>query len=116
MSTLSNLAERYGALEPADLEWLHLLVGDWQMISDLAFADLVLWLPTNDGDFVAVAQVRPSTAPTVHYDDVVGSRVPDGQRVTFRQTLVELEVDDRQIARGPTDRARLGRDLDDVAD
>jgi two-component sensor histidine kinase len=80
VSTLSNLAERYGTLEPADLEWLHLLVGDWQVISDLAFADLVLWLPTKDGDWVAVAQVRPSTAPTVHYDDVVGSRVSDGQR------------------------------------
>ncbi len=80
MSTLSNLAERYGALEPADLEWLHLLVGDWQVISDLAFADLVLWLPTTDDDWIAVAQVRPSTAATVHYDDVVGSRVPDGQR------------------------------------
>ena len=87
MSTLSNLAERYGALEPADLEWLHLLVGDWQMISDLAFADLVLWLPTSDGDYIAVAQVRPSTAPTVHYDDVVGSRVPDGQRGQLEQAL-----------------------------
>ena len=87
VSTLSNLAERYGALEPADLEWLHLLVGDWQMISDLAFADLVLWLPTNDGDYVAVAQVRPSTAATVHYDDVVGSRVPDGQRAQLEQAL-----------------------------
>ena len=63
MSTLSAFAERHGSLEPADLEWLHLLVGDWQMISDLAFAGLVLWLPTRDGDFVAVAQVRPSTAP-----------------------------------------------------
>ncbi len=87
VSTLSNLAERHGALEPADLEWLHLLVGDWQMISDLAFADLVLWLPTTTGDFVAVAQVRPSTAATVHYDDVVGSTVPDGQRAQLEKAL-----------------------------
>ncbi|HEY0118800.1 MAG TPA: histidine kinase N-terminal domain-containing protein, partial [Cellulomonas sp.] len=87
MSTLSNLAERHGSLEPADLEWLHLLVGDWQMISDLAFADLVLWLPTNDGDYIAVAQVRPSTAATVHYDDVVGSRVPGGQRAQLEEAL-----------------------------
>lgn len=92
MSTLSNLAERHGSLEPADLEWLHLLVGDWQMVSDLAFADLVLWLPTGDGDFVAVAQVRPSTAATVHYDDVVGSHVPDGQRAQLEQALTTQRV------------------------
>ena len=29
-----------------DVEWLHLLVGDWQLLSDLSFADLVLWVPT----------------------------------------------------------------------
>ncbi len=89
MSTLSVLVERHGSLSGADLEWLHLLVGDWQVASDLAFADLVLWLPTTDGDFVAVAQCRPSTGATVHYDDVVGSRVPEGQRPQLRRSLDE---------------------------
>ena len=28
-----------------DAEWIHLLVGDWQLIADLSFADLVLWVP-----------------------------------------------------------------------
>jgi two-component sensor histidine kinase len=92
VSTLSNLAERHGSLEPADTEWLHLLVGDWQMVSDLAFADLVLWLPTTDGDFVAVAQVRPSTAATVHYDDVVGSHAPDGQRAQLAKALETQKI------------------------
>ena len=48
MSTLSTLVARHAALDGPDLEWLHLLVGDWQVLSDLAFADLVLWLPTDD--------------------------------------------------------------------
>ena len=73
VSTLSTLAARYAALDAHDLEWLHLLVGDWQVLSDLAFADLVMWLHTTDGDFVAISQERPSTVSTVHYDDVVGS-------------------------------------------
>ncbi|MET0871005.1 MAG: histidine kinase N-terminal domain-containing protein, partial [Paeniglutamicibacter terrestris] len=30
---------------PGDEDWLHLLVGDWQLVADLAFADLVLWFP-----------------------------------------------------------------------
>ena len=89
VSTMSTIAARHGSLDEADLEWLHLLVGDWQVVSDLAFADLVLWLPTKDGDFVAVGQVRPSTAATVHYDDVVGSRVPEGQREQLRRALDE---------------------------
>lgn len=89
MSTLSDLVARHGALDAADLEWLHLLVGDWQVVSDLAFADLVLWLPTPDGDFVAVAQCRPSTGATVHYDDVVGSRPPEGQVSQLRRALDE---------------------------
>jgi two-component sensor histidine kinase/PAS domain-containing protein len=67
-------------LEPADVEWLHLLVGDWQLLSDLSFADLVLWVAASDGGWLAVAHVRPSTGATVYYDDVVGSRLPRGRR------------------------------------
>ena len=89
VSTLSTLAARYAALDAQDLEWLHLLVGDWQVLSDLAFADLVLWLPTTDGDFVAIAQARPSTGATVHYDDVVGSSAPEGQRPQLQRSLDE---------------------------
>lgn len=92
MSTLSELAQRHAHLDAADLEWLHLLVGDWQVISDLAFADLVLWLPTDDGDFVAIAQARPSTGATVHYDDVVGSRAPEGQRPQLERSLSEVRA------------------------
>src|SRR5690606_33344369 len=76
----------------ADVEWLHLLVGDWQLISDLAFADLVLWLPTRDGRWVAIAQARPSTGATVHYDDVVGSSPPEGQRPQLDRALQEATV------------------------
>ncbi len=73
---MSNLLERYGSAEPADAEWLHLLVGDWQVISDLAFADLVLWLPVGDGDYVSIAHCRPSTAATVHHEDIIGVHSP----------------------------------------
>lgn len=92
MSTLSDLVERYGYLEPHQVEWLHLLVGDWQLISDLAFADLVLWLPTDDGNFVALAQCRPSTGATVHYDDIVGTMAPDTVRSQLEKALVEESI------------------------
>ena len=89
MPTLSALAERHGPLPLGDVEWLQLLTGDWQVLSDLAFADLVLWLPRSDGELVAVAQCRPSTGATMYDDDVVGSLAPPGQRARLRAALDE---------------------------
>ncbi len=81
MPTMRDLVLRHCDLEQADLEWLHLLAGDWQMISDLSFADLVLWVPQRDtGGWVAVAHCRPSTGTTVYYDDIVGAVVEQGRR------------------------------------
>ena len=60
---------------PADVEWLHLLVADGQLLADLAFADIVLWVPTADGGFVAGAHARPSSAATLFYRDFVGQQI-----------------------------------------
>ncbi|GAA0999462.1 sensor histidine kinase [Subtercola frigoramans] len=75
MSTLSDLVLAQGNSTEADIEWLHLLVGDWQLLADLAFADIVLWVPSNDGSFVAVAHARPSSSATLFYRDFVGQVV-----------------------------------------
>ncbi|WP_309709511.1 histidine kinase N-terminal domain-containing protein, partial [Pseudolysinimonas sp.] len=58
MATLSELmlSQHRSA---TDVEWLHLLVADGQLLADLAFADIVLWVPSADGGFVAVAHARP---------------------------------------------------------
>lgn len=76
------MLQRHTDLSPSDSEWLHLLIGDWQLISDLSFADLILWVPERTGEgWIAVAHVRPSTGATVHYDDMVGVRAAWGRRV-----------------------------------
>ena len=81
MPSLDDVARRHTTLEPDDLAWLHRLVADWQIIADLSFADLVLWLPDRDGDgFWVAAQMRPTTGPTAYVDDLVGGHVPTGQR------------------------------------
>jgi two-component sensor histidine kinase len=54
-------------LEPH--EWLQLLMADWQLIADLAFADLVLW-ERHEGKFLATAHARPSSAATIFYRDI----------------------------------------------
>lgn len=75
MSTLSDLVLAQGRSDEADIEWLHLLVGDWQLLADLAFADIVLWVPSKDHSFVAVAHARPSSSATLFYRDFVGQTV-----------------------------------------
>ncbi|MBO0819406.1 MAG: PAS domain-containing sensor histidine kinase [Nocardiopsaceae bacterium] len=99
MPTLTDLARNYTNLTGADLEWLHSLVSDWQLLADLSFADVILWVPMREVPareapvrkvqepedtpavgWVAVAQMRPTTGPTSFPDDVVGSQVARGER------------------------------------
>ncbi|MER7890559.1 histidine kinase N-terminal domain-containing protein [Micromonospora sp. NPDC094482] len=90
MSTLRDLAEEHTHLRPADIDHLHRIAGDWQLLSDLSFADLLLWVPVDaDGTFLCVAQVRPTTAPTAYQDDQVG-------RIVGGPEVAHLEVAYRQ--------------------
>jgi len=79
---------------PGDAEWLHLLVGDWQMVADLAFADLALWFPHPEFGYIALAHVRPSTSHTVFHADFVG----EGIRSDLRP-LVDKAWNSRSIER-----------------
>ncbi|HEX4832351.1 MAG TPA: histidine kinase N-terminal domain-containing protein, partial [Trebonia sp.] len=74
MPTLTDLARSYSTLNSDDLDWLHSLVSDWQLLADLSFADLILWAPLRDGSgWMALAQMRPTTGPTSFQEDVVGT-------------------------------------------
>ncbi|KUP96552.1 sensor histidine kinase [Thermobifida cellulosilytica] len=78
MPHLSDLIRRYTALTTVDLEWLQALVSDWQLLADLSFADLLLWVRVrNDDGWVAVAQMRPTTGPTAFQNDLVETFLPD---------------------------------------
>ena len=95
MPSLNELVRHHTALEPADVEWIHLLISEWQLLSDLSFADLVLWVPTRDGTrYVSLAQMRPNTGPTSYQDDMVGHLVPRGRR-----PLLDMALDEGRIVR-----------------
>ena len=69
------------------------LVADWNLIADLAFADLVLWVPTwNSGGYVAVAHQRPDTARTRFHDDIVGTFVARGRRPLLDRAVVSARA------------------------
>ena len=74
MANLLRPARR--RLDPAAAEHLHRLMGGWQLIADLAFADLLLFVPLDGtADFRIVGQLRPYTARTLYPADLVGEVV-----------------------------------------
>ncbi|MCZ4498885.1 MAG: histidine kinase, dimerization/phosphoacceptor [Marmoricola sp.] len=95
MPSLLELARAHTDLSEEDVAWLALLQADWQIIADLSFADLVLWLPDRSGSgFWAAGQMRPTTGPTALVDDVVGLFVEPGRR-----PLLDRALSDGKIAR-----------------
>jgi len=77
VSTLRDLVRARTELDATDIDWLHLLVAEWQLLADLSFADLLLYVRLRDDDaFLTVAQMRPTTGPTAYLEDRVGSVVP----------------------------------------
>jgi two-component sensor histidine kinase len=91
--TLTALARRARLATP-DVEWLHALVSDWQLLADLSFADLALWAQLPDQGWIALAQMRPTTGPTAFPDDIVGTSRPPGDR-----PFLDAAKRDRRICR-----------------
>ncbi|ORA31622.1 sensor histidine kinase [Mycobacterium aquaticum] len=73
MSTLGDLLAEHTILPGSAVDHLHAVVGEWQLLADLSFADYLMWVRRDDGVLVCVAQVRPNTAPTVLLADSVGT-------------------------------------------
>jgi two-component sensor histidine kinase len=101
--TLSDLIKKHTDLDTEDLEWIHSLVSDWQLLADLSFADLVLWVPKRSARpaargevdrWVAVAQIRPTTGPTAYPEDLVGVVAGRGRR-----NLVDIAYREGRICR-----------------
>jgi two-component sensor histidine kinase len=74
------------------------LVADWQLLSDLSFADLILWVPIRKDiklwptGHIAVAHIRPTTAATVFINDVIGDEVQWGARPNIDEALSSGEI------------------------
>ncbi|CAB4982997.1 MAG: ATPase [Actinobacteria bacterium] len=80
MAILTKLAAERTDLSETDCGRLLAVTNEWALVADLAMSDLVLWLPTwNEGGLVAVALVRPTTAPTNVPEDIVATFAPRGR-------------------------------------
>ncbi|WP_394278490.1 sensor histidine kinase [Microbacterium sp.] len=94
MSTLSDLVYAQGRSTAADVEWLHRLAGDGQLLADLAFADIVIWVPTADDSFIAVSHTRPGGAATLFYRDIVGDLVRPQWRTQVKDAFTQARMVD----------------------
>lgn len=101
MSDLVALAHEHSEVTTTQLAHLRALVADWGVVADLAFADLVLWLPTwNGGGYIAVAHRRPETGRTIFLEDVIGDFVPKGRRPVIDRAMVSARPQQAEIFDG----------------
>jgi two-component sensor histidine kinase len=101
MATLDELARLHTSLDPTGLGHLKRLVGAWGMLSDLCFADLLLFVPVAQGPgsrFIVLGQVRPTTSQTLHRDDLVGRIIEESDRPLVARALRLGEIVEGEIS------------------
>jgi len=98
MPSIEEYVAGRNPLSPDEIHKLRELVADWQLLSDLSFADLILWVPIRKDDlswpsgYIAVAHIRPTTAATVFAHDVIGDEIVWGARHYIDQALSSAEI------------------------
>lgn len=96
MSTLSDLLAEHTGLSGAAADHLQLVVAEWQLLSDLSFADFLLWVPVGgaggDERYLCVAQARPTTAPTAHSEDAVGTELTPHEHPQLQRSVAEGRI------------------------
>ena len=98
MASIEEYVQGRSSLSPDQIHRLRELVADWQLLSDLSFADLILWVPLRKDfkswptGYVAVAHIRPTTAATLFPLDVIGDEISYGARPHIDQALSSAEI------------------------
>ncbi len=92
MSTLSDLLAEHTALPGSAVDHVQRLVSEWQLLADLSFSDLSLWIPVAPDGFVCIAQSRPTTWTTSHAGDLVGHRLELPQALVLRRGWEEERI------------------------
>ena len=97
MATLGELCRQHTSLTRDEINHLKQLVSEWGLLADLCFADLLLYVPSTDSEWLIVAQVRPATGQTIYLTDYVG--VPaDNERPLLAAAFETGEIREGEIA------------------
>jgi two-component sensor histidine kinase len=93
-----HLLSDQSSLTSDDVLRLGELTAEWQLLADISFADLVLWIPKRKDEkswpegHRTIAQIRPMTAATVFTQDLIGNEVAWGSRPDIDQALSSGEI------------------------
>ncbi|HMK96931.1 MAG TPA: histidine kinase N-terminal domain-containing protein [Acidimicrobiales bacterium] len=110
MATLAELLRDRSIVPEPVVEHLQRLVASWGILSDLSFSDLLLFVPTtrDNGRFVVVGQVRPTTSQTLHLEDLLGREFDEKDRpLLSRAWALESVVEGEMSLLPRGERARV---------
>jgi len=97
LATLGELCRQQTSLTRDEINHLKQLISEWGLLADLCFADLLLYVPSTDKEWLIVAQVRPATGQTLYLTDYVG--VPaDNERPLLTAAFEDGEIREGEIA------------------
>jgi len=78
------------------------------MLSDLSFADLLLYVPSADGQWMIIGHVRPATGQTLYEHDFVGSTASDSGAKVLRSAFESGAVTEGDVeATDSSDETRM---------
>jgi two-component sensor histidine kinase len=90
MSTLAERIREVSDLTAEQAEHLRSLCSSWQVLADLSFSDLLLYVPTRDRDIYEIcAQLRPFTSQTLYPNDMVRTRVSQPEQPVVERAYRE---------------------------
>ncbi|MEI6648107.1 MAG: sensor histidine kinase [Actinomycetes bacterium] len=93
-----SLTSSQTALTSDDRDRISELIAEWQLLADLSFADLILWVPKRKDyaswpeGHIAIAHIRPTTAATVFTQDVIGNELALGDNPRIDRALSQGEI------------------------
>jgi len=110
VATLAELVQEHTDLEGPVVGHLQRLVAGWGVLSDLCFADLLLFVPLRSPSelFVVLGQVRPTTSQTLHLEDLVGRVLEaDDRPLLARAWNLGSVVEGEVVIQSRSEHARL---------
>jgi two-component system, sensor histidine kinase PdtaS len=98
MVTLADRIRRASELDAEQAEHLRRLCSTWQVLADLSFSDLFLFVPVPSDNgwgmdtFEIFAQLRPFTSQTLYSQDMVGTRVTQPEQPMVERAFREGRI------------------------
>lgn len=92
MSTIGELVRQHTDLSKEQTTHLVNLVSEWGMLADLCFADLLLYVPIENDNWMIVAQVRAATGQTLYLADFVATQASSSERPLLVEAFGSGEI------------------------